>query len=69
MFYGLINEDKMKRVVIYARVSTKEQNVSMQLEDLRNYSEARNYHIVNEYIDFSSGSKSDEKIILKCLKM
>jgi DNA invertase Pin-like site-specific DNA recombinase len=30
----------MKRVIIYARVSTKEQNVDMQLTDLRDYAKA-----------------------------
>ena len=31
----------MKRVIIYARVSTKEQNVDMQLSDLKSYAELR----------------------------
>jgi DNA invertase Pin-like site-specific DNA recombinase len=49
----------MKRVIIYARVSTKEQNVDMQLIDLREYAKARKLNIVKEYIDYASGSKSD----------
>jgi len=49
----------MKRVIIYARVSTKEQNIDMQLIDLRQYAEARKLNIVCEYIDYASGSKSD----------
>jgi DNA invertase Pin-like site-specific DNA recombinase len=49
----------MKRVIIYARVSTKEQNVDMQLIDLKQYAEARRLNIVREYIDYASGSKSD----------
>ena len=49
----------MKRVIIYARVSTKEQNVDMQLIDLKQYTEARRLNIVREYIDYASGSKSD----------
>ena len=47
----------MKRVIIYARVSTKEQNVDMQLIDLKQYAEARRLNIVREYIDYASGSK------------
>jgi DNA invertase Pin-like site-specific DNA recombinase len=49
----------MKRVTIYARVSTKDQNVDMQLSDLRSYPKARNLHIVHEYIDIASGGRSD----------
>jgi DNA invertase Pin-like site-specific DNA recombinase len=49
----------MKRVIIYARVSTKEQNVDMQLIDLRQYAEARRLNVVKEYVDYASGSKSD----------
>ncbi len=49
----------MKRVIIYARVSTREQNVDMQLIDLRQYAAARKLNIVKEYIDYASGAKSD----------
>ena len=51
----------MKRVIIYARVSTKEQNVDMQLIDLRQYAEARKLTVVTEYIDYASGAKSDRE--------
>lgn len=49
----------MKRVIIYARVSTRDQNVSMQLTDLREYAKARKLKVVEEYIDYASGAKSD----------
>jgi DNA invertase Pin-like site-specific DNA recombinase len=49
----------MKRVIIYARVSTKEQNVDMQITDLRQYAEVRKLKVVREYIDYASGAKSD----------
>ena len=49
----------MKRVIIYARVSTKEQNVDMQLIDLREYARGRKLQVVKEYIDYASGSKND----------
>jgi DNA invertase Pin-like site-specific DNA recombinase len=46
------------RAAIYARVSTKEQDVSMQLADLRRFTEARGWTIAGEYIDLGiSGSK------------
>ena len=49
----------MKRVIIYARVSTKEQNVNMQLADLLAYTKARKLNVVKKYIDYASGAKSD----------
>jgi DNA invertase Pin-like site-specific DNA recombinase len=51
----------MKNVIIYARVSTREQNVDMQITDLRQYAEARNLKIVREYVDYASGAKSDRE--------
>ena len=51
----------MKRVIIYARVSTREQNVDMQIIDLRQYAKARKLKIVREYIDYASGAKSDRE--------
>ena len=49
----------MKRVIIYARVSTKEQNVDMQVSDLKSYAELRKLKVVEVYIDYASGAKSD----------
>jgi len=49
----------MKRATIYARVSTREQNVDMQLIDLRSYAKARDLNVIQEYIDYASGSKND----------
>ena len=51
----------MKKVIVYARVSTKEQNVDMQLTDLRQYAKARKLNVVREYIDYASGVKSDRE--------
>lgn len=56
-----------KRVIIYARVSTKEQNVDMQLIDLRNYAQARGFNIVNEFVDIGSGTKDDRPNYQKML--
>ena len=55
----------MKRITIYARVSTREQNVDMQIIDLRAYALARGFEIVKEYIDYASGSKNDRENYLK----
>jgi len=49
----------MKRAIIYARVSTKEQKVDMQLADLRGYAKARKLNVIKKYIDYVSGTKSD----------
>jgi DNA invertase Pin-like site-specific DNA recombinase len=48
---------KQKRVAIYARVSTKEQSVDMQLNDLERYSRERGYEIYKIYQDSISGTK------------
>ena len=46
-----------KRVAIYARVSTKEQSVDMQLNDLERYSRQRECEIFKIYQDNLSGTK------------
>lgn len=51
----------MRRVIIYARVSTKEQNIDIQISDLRLYAEARKLNIVREYIDYASGANVDRE--------
>jgi len=48
----------MKRVVIYTRVSSVDQNHASQLCDLRPLATARGYEIVGEYTDTISGSKA-----------
>ena len=46
------------QVGIYARVSTTEQNVDMQLKELREYCKRMNYGVFQEYVDVGiSGSK------------
>jgi DNA invertase Pin-like site-specific DNA recombinase len=48
----------MKRVVLYTRVSSVEQNHATQLCDLRPLAKARGYKIVGEYTDTIGGSKA-----------
>ena len=38
-------------MIIYARVSTREQNIDMQLVDLRQYAEVRKLKLVREYLE------------------
>ncbi len=53
--------NKPKRVALYARVSTldKGQDPETQLVQLRQYTQARNFEIVTEYIDYASGTSED----------
>lgn len=55
----------MKNALIYTRVSTRDQNPDMQITDLRDYAKARKFKIVQEYIDYGSGSKADRENYLK----
>jgi len=50
----------MKKVVLYCRVSTKDQNCERQISELKEIAKNHNYHIIDEYIDtgFSGSLKS-----------
>ncbi len=51
--------DKMKRAVLYARVSTPDQHIETQLYDLRKLTAQRGFEVVREYCDRGiSGSKA-----------
>jgi len=39
------------RVAIYARVSTSDQDPSLQLDELTHYAEARRLQVVGTYVD------------------
>src|SRR5207302_528410 len=49
---------RMKRAVLYMRVSTVDQHPETQMYDLRQLAAQRGYQIVNEYTDIISGSKA-----------
>jgi DNA invertase Pin-like site-specific DNA recombinase len=49
---------KMKRAVLYTRVSTCDQNPETQALDLRRLAEQRGFEIVHEYSDRISGAKA-----------
>jgi DNA invertase Pin-like site-specific DNA recombinase len=51
------------RVAIYARVSTTNhgQDVSMQTRELRQFAEARGWHVAGEYIDAGVGGAKDSR--------
>ena len=48
----------MKKVCIYARVSTQGQDYQRQLSELREYASRMNYEIVREFSEKISGAKS-----------
>ena len=60
----------MKRVAIYARVSTtdKEQDVDLQLRDLRNYVEGRGFAIFREYVDNGISGTKDKRPELDAMR-
>ena len=58
-----------KRVCIYARVSTKEQDCTRQLVELRQVAENHGWNIVDEYVDTGiSGAKKNRPELDRMLK-
>ena len=56
------------RVAIYSRVSTAEQNATMQLEELRSYCQRREWQVVEEFTDSGiSGSKESRPALNRLL--
>ena len=49
------------RIVIYARVSTKDQSCDLQLRDLRAYCAARGFSLQREYIDIGESGAKDSR--------
>src|SRR5215831_6637233 len=47
-----------RRVAIYARVSTQDQDPEMQLRELRAYAKSRTFNVAHEFIDHLSGATS-----------
>jgi putative DNA-invertase from lambdoid prophage Rac len=51
--------EQSPRCALYARVSTSDQDCSLQLQELREYVQRRGWHIIEEYIDVGiSGAKA-----------
>ncbi|MBE3095389.1 MAG: recombinase family protein [Actinobacteria bacterium] len=51
--------EKQKRAVIYARVSTGEQNLDNQIDKLKTMQSLQNYTLVHTYVDTTSGGSAN----------
>lgn len=51
--------EKQKRAVIYARVSTGEQNLDNQIDKLKIMQSLQNYTLVHTYVDITSGGSAN----------
>jgi len=47
------------RVALYPRVSTEKQDTENQAVRLREFAANQGWHIIHEYVDYETGSKSD----------
>jgi DNA invertase Pin-like site-specific DNA recombinase len=54
-----------RRIAIYARVSTLDQDPNMQLRELRAYAKLRTFTIAHEFIDHVSGATSERPELSK----
>jgi DNA invertase Pin-like site-specific DNA recombinase len=54
---------KQKKVALYVRVSTDEQETDLQLMDLKEYVQRRGYEIFNVYEDIMSGVTKERKAL------
>src|SRR6266699_2827464 len=62
---------KALRVAIYARISTSNgsQSTDMQVRELREYAERREFHIVKEYTDNGVSGSKDSRPALNQLRI
>ncbi len=56
-----MDNQEIKSVAIYARVSTSKQETQNQLDELRVFADRQGWQIFDEYIDHQSGSTSERK--------
>jgi predicted site-specific integrase-resolvase len=61
--YALMNKDAVKKNVVYARVSTSEQmnEISIQIDKIRDYCSKHEIEINDVFSDVSSGSSLDRR--------
>lgn len=61
--------DSKLRAVIYARVSTKDQDCQRQIEDLKKFADRAGYDVIAVLEEKASGAKNDRAERAKILKM
>ena len=49
------------KVVLYARVSTKEQTADNQIQDLRRYAQAQAFEVLGEYVDLGVSGRKERR--------
>ena len=54
-----------RRIAIYTRVSTLDQDLEMQFRELRVYAKSRTFTIAHEFIDHVSGATSERPELSK----
>lgn len=61
---------RKQKAALYARVSTSDgrQDPEMQIRELHEYCQRRNFEIIGEYVDHMSGSRDDRPELLKLMK-
>jgi putative DNA-invertase from lambdoid prophage Rac len=58
-----------KRAVVYARVSTAEQDTARQERGLKAFAERAGYDVQNVFVETASGAKNDRKERAKVMKL
>ncbi len=59
---------RIKRIAIYIRCSTTEQDTSMQLHDLQEFTKARGWLVHKVYEDYASGTTANRKALKEMLQ-
>jgi DNA invertase Pin-like site-specific DNA recombinase len=59
----------MKRVVLYSRVSTKRQDLEIQMVKLKQFAKAKDWLVVEEIFEKESGKKTDRPGYMKLMDM
>lgn len=62
-------ESTVSKIAIYARVSTSDQKVDLQLDELRHYAQLRGWQVAGEFVDVGiSGSKASRPELNRMIK-
>jgi len=57
----MANADRPPRAALYIRVSTADQNPSLQLDELRQLAQQRQWLVVNEFVDVAQSGAKDRR--------